>query len=48
MPAGSWWRPELGGESFVALAEGLQDALWALGGGPKQHRSDTRLQIMEF
>jgi len=23
----------LGGESFVALAEGLQNALWALGGG---------------
>lgn len=31
----------LGGESFVALAEGLQDALWALGGVPKQHRSDS-------
>jgi hypothetical protein len=31
----------LGGESFVALAEGLQDALWALGGGPEQHRSDS-------
>jgi hypothetical protein len=28
----------LGGESFVALAEGLQNALWALGGVPKQHR----------
>jgi hypothetical protein len=28
----------LGGESFVALAEGLQDALWALGGVP-EHRS---------
>jgi hypothetical protein len=25
----------LGGESFVALAEGLQNALWALGGVPK-------------
>ena len=24
----------LGGESFVALAEGLQNALWALGGVP--------------
>ena len=24
----------LGGESFVALAEGLQNALWALGGFP--------------
>jgi hypothetical protein len=31
----------LGGESFVALAEGLQDALWALGGAPEQHRSDS-------
>jgi transposase InsO family protein len=31
----------LGGESFVALAEGLQNALWALGGGPQQHRSDS-------
>jgi hypothetical protein len=31
----------LGGESFVALAEGLQNALWALGGVPKQHRSDS-------
>jgi transposase InsO family protein len=31
----------LGGESFVALAEGLQNALWALGGVPKDHRSDS-------
>jgi len=31
----------LGGESFVALAEGLQNALWALGGAPSQHRSDS-------
>ena len=31
----------LGGESFVALAEGLQNALWALGGVPLQHRSDS-------
>src|SRR5262249_17772069 len=31
----------LGGESFVALAEGLQDALWALGRVPQQHRSDS-------
>jgi transposase InsO family protein len=31
----------LGGESFVALAEGLQKALWALGGVPEQHRSDS-------
>ena len=31
----------LGGESFVALAEGLQNALWALGGAPLHHRSDS-------
>ena len=31
----------LGGESFVALAEGLQNALWALGGVPMEHRSDS-------
>jgi hypothetical protein len=31
----------LGGESYVALAEGLQNALWALGGTPREHRSDS-------
>lgn len=31
----------LGGESYVALAEGLQNALWALGGAPGEHRSDS-------
>jgi transposase InsO family protein len=31
----------LGGESFVALAEGLQNALWGLGRVPLQHRSDS-------
>ena len=31
----------LGGESFVALAEGLQNALWSLGGAPSEHRSDS-------
>src|ERR1700674_3716687 len=31
----------LGGESFVALAEGMQNALWALGRAPLQHRSDS-------
>jgi hypothetical protein len=31
----------LGGESYVALAEGLQNALWALGGAPRLHRSDS-------
>jgi transposase len=31
----------LGGESFIALAEGLQNALWTLGGAPCEHRSDS-------
>lgn len=31
----------LGGESFVALAEGLQNALWALGAAPREHRTDS-------
>ena len=31
----------LGGESFAALASGLQNALWALGGVPAEHRSDS-------
>jgi hypothetical protein len=31
----------LGGKSFVALAEGLQNALWALGGAPREHQSDS-------
>ena len=31
----------LGGESYVALAEGLQNALWALGGAPREHRTDS-------
>ena len=31
----------LGGESFIALSEGLQNALWALGAAPEQHRSDS-------
>jgi hypothetical protein len=31
----------LGGESFTALATGLQNALWALGGAPREHRSDS-------
>ena len=29
-----------GGESFTALAEGLQEALWQLGGAPQEHRTD--------
>jgi hypothetical protein len=31
----------LGGESFTALACGLQNALWSLGGAPAEHRSDS-------
>ncbi|WP_249902396.1 IS21 family transposase [Sphingobium sp. Ndbn-10] len=31
----------LGGESFVALAEGLQNALWSAGGVPRLHRTDS-------
>jgi len=34
-------EPVLGGESFTALAVGLQNALWALGGVPLEHRSDS-------
>ncbi len=30
-----------GGESYTALAEGLQDALQRLGGSPREHRSDS-------
>ena len=31
----------LGGESWTALAVGLQDALWRLGGAPAEHRTDS-------
>lgn len=30
-----------GGESYPALSEGLQGALWALGGVPQTHRTDS-------
>jgi hypothetical protein len=30
-----------GGESFTALAENLQNALWTLGGVPREHRTDS-------
>ena len=30
-----------GGESFLALATGLQNALWQAGGCPREHRSDS-------
>ena len=39
----AWEHAELvlGGESFTALAVGLQNALWMLGGVPAEHRSDS-------
>lgn len=37
----SYMKVILGGESFTALAEGLQHALWCLGGSPKEHRTDS-------
>lgn len=42
--AHSGWRHArvvLGGESFQALAVGLQDALWMAGGVPEEHRTDS-------
>lgn len=42
--AHSGWRHAVvvtGGESFVALSTGLQSALWALGGVPEEHRTDS-------
>jgi hypothetical protein len=29
------------GRSFSALAEGLQNALWLIGGAPREHRTDS-------
>jgi len=40
----SGWRHVeviLGGESWVALSGGLQNALWTLGGTPIEHRTDS-------
>ncbi|EPX2891107.1 IS21-like element ISEc10 family transposase, partial [Escherichia coli] len=37
----SWMRVVLGGESFSALAEGLQEALGQLGGVPVEHKTDS-------
>jgi hypothetical protein len=40
----SGWRHVavvLGGECFLDLSSGLQDALWALGGAPHEHRTDS-------
>lgn len=38
-----WRHAEVvrGGESFAALAQGLQNALWSLGGVPDEHRTDS-------
>ena len=44
-PHGARWGEHvgvvLGGESFTALAENLQQALWSLGGVPHNHRTDS-------
>ena len=37
----SFMRVIEGGESFTALSQGLQDALWRLGGVPEEHRTDS-------
>jgi len=37
----SYIKVILGGESYEALAEGLQEALWRLGGAPLEHRTDS-------
>jgi transposase InsO family protein len=40
----SGWRyveVVLGGESFVALSSGLQNAVWMMGGVPDEHRTDS-------
>ena len=37
----SYMKAIQGGESFSALAEGLQEALWRLGGVPQEHRTDS-------
>lgn len=37
----SWMKVIQGGESFTALSQGLQDALWHLGGCPQEHRTDS-------
>ena len=31
----------VGGESFVALSSGLQNAVWMMGGVPEEHRTDS-------
>jgi hypothetical protein len=43
LPYSGWEAAEviLGGESFAAISEGLQNALWQLGGVTKTHRTDS-------
>jgi transposase InsO family protein len=43
LPFSGWSHVKvvLGGESYTALAEGLQEALWRLGGAPQEHRTDS-------
>jgi hypothetical protein len=43
LPYSGWQfvRVVLGGESFSALSESLQDALWTLGKVPGEHRTDS-------
>jgi len=43
LPFSGWQfvRVVLGGESFAALSENLQDALWTLGKVPGEHRTDS-------
>ena len=38
----------LGGESFTALATGLQNALWAVGGAPREHRALPHLSCVRM
>jgi hypothetical protein len=42
LPYSGWEAAKviLGGESFTAISEGLQNALWQLGGVTKTHRTD--------
>lgn len=37
----SYMQVVMGGESYTALANGLQKALWCIGGCPKEHRTDS-------
>ncbi len=42
LPYSLWEHVEVvASESFEALAEGLQESLWALGGVPREHRTDN-------